>query len=111
MPDLDTSPARLRALAEKLQTGREFLGAVEETIALLRAWAEEQEQREKAANKLREALEAMRLHADGIDNGYCRLCRRHRKPDTHGGSNCENDECLSHRVASALSGAQRKEEG
>lgn len=40
---------------------------------------------------------------DGTDNGYCRLCRRHRLCDTKGNAQpCENDRCFSRQMSRAV---------
>ena len=54
--------------------------------------------------RLREALEKLRLLADGVDNGQCRLCKwgyREYSLDGKRISKCSNEECLSHELEAA----------
>lgn len=49
-------------------------------------------------------LRKLAAMVDGVDNGYCTLCRRHRLYSGGKPGRCENPDCLSHDIAAVLKG-------
>jgi len=76
-------------------------GSVQDSILALKV-PELVQTLERQRDALREALWALSMHADGIDNGYCTICRAHRVFTDGKIGLCENPKCISHIVRAAL---------